>query len=253
MGKQMPASTTHPSQTAKPQGYFATTHWSVVLSAGHSDTPRARHALERLCQAYWYPLYAFVRQRGYQPHDAQDLTQAFFARLLEKNTLGKVTREKGKFRSFLLTVLNHFLVDEWKRVSAQKRGALRTISLDAQTAETRFRHEPLETATPETIFERNWALALLETVFQRLQQEHESAGKGELFRQLKFCLTTDRSVIPYEQLSTRLDISEGNLKVTVHRLRQRYRELLRAEVANTVSDPKEIEPELRDLFRALAG
>src|ERR1051325_3707538 len=244
------------TSTTAPQhsdAWFATTHWSVVLSAGHSDTPRSRQALERLCQTYWYPLYAFVRQGGYQPHDAQDLTQAFFARLLEKKTLGKVTREKGKFRSFLLTVLNHFLVDEWKRVSAQKRGALRTISLDAQTAETRFRQEPLETATPETIFERNWALALLETVFQRLQQEYELAGKGELFRQLKFCLTADRSVIPYEQLATRLDISEGNQKVTVHRLRQRYRELLRAEVANTVSDPGEIEPELRDLFRALAG
>jgi RNA polymerase sigma-70 factor (ECF subfamily) len=249
----MPATTTPAGsgKAAKPRNYFATTHWTVVLSAGGSDTAPARDALARLCQIYWYPLYAFIRQRGYQPHDAQDLTQAFFERLLEKNTLGQVTREKGKFRSFLLTLLNHFIVDEWKRARAEKRGGLRIISLDAQTAETRFRYEPVETATPETIFERNWALALLETVFQRLQEEYELAGKGELFQHLKFCLTADRSAIPYDQLCARLGVTEGNLKVIAHRLRQRYRELLRAEVANTVSDPREIEPELRHLFHAL--
>jgi RNA polymerase sigma-70 factor (ECF subfamily) len=251
----MPTSTAPltPSEARKPRNFFATTHWTVVLSAGGSDTTPARDALATLCQTYWYPLYAFIRQRGYPPHDAEDLTQAFFARLLERNIFATVIREKGKFRSFLLTLLNHFLVDEWKRARAEKRGGLKIVSLDAQTAETRFRHEPLETATPETIFERNWALALLETVFQRLQEEYETAGKGELFRRLKFCLTANRSVIPYAQLSAGLKMSEGNLKVTVHRLRQRYRELLRAEVANTVSDPTEIEPELRYLFQALAG
>ncbi len=238
----------HPAEA----GYFLTTHWTVVLEAGRTDTTRASEALAKLCQVYWYPIYAYVRQRGYSPADAQDLTQAFFARLLEKCALAHITRERGKFRSFLLTSLNHFLVDEWKRARAEKRGGQRIISWHAESAETRYRHEPVETATPETIFEQNWAVALLEAVFQQLQREHEAAGKAERFQHLKFCLTGERSEVPYAELAARLQLSEANLKVMVHRLRQRYRELLRAEVANTVSSRNEVEEELRHLFRTLA-
>jgi RNA polymerase sigma-70 factor (ECF subfamily) len=235
-----------------PKPWFVTTHWSVVLAAGRRGTTHSRAALAKLCQTYWYPLYAYVRWRGTSPEDAQDLTQEFFARLLEKNSFANITREKGKFRSYLLTALNHFLVDEWKRAKALKRGGRQIISLDAVSAETRFQHEPVETATAETIYEQNWALALLEEVFQQLQREHETAGKGGLFEELKFCLTGERSAVPYADLAAKLNLSEAALKVTVHRLRQRYRELLRAEVANTVAGSEEVEEELRYLFRVLA-
>jgi RNA polymerase sigma factor (sigma-70 family) len=234
--------------------YFVTTHWSVVLSAGQGDPSQARDALSQLCQTYWYPLYAYVRRRGYSPQDAEDATQELFARLLVKNTLTNIRPGKGKFRSFLLAVLNNYLVDEWKRATSQKRGGgLPIVSFDAASAETRYRHEPAETATAESIFERNWALALLHDVFHRLQREHELGGKGQLFEQLKFCLIGERSSIPYAELSAKLNLSESALKVTVHRLRQRYRELLRAEVAKTVSSAVEVEEELRYLFRVIAG
>ena len=232
---------------------FATTHWTVVLTAGHSDSTHARDALAQLCQTYWYPLYAYVRRRGYPTHDAEDLTQEFFARLLAKRKLADLTREGGRFRSFLLTALNRFLVDEWKRGQARKRAGQQLVSLDAQDAETRYRREPADTRTPEKVFEQNWALALLDTVFLRLQQEYDHAGKGGLFAELEFCLTGERSAVPYAALGTRLQMPEATVKVTVHRLRQRYRELLRQEVAHTVSRPDEIEAELRDLFRALAS
>lgn len=231
---------------------FVTTHWSVVLAAGHDDTARASDALAKLCRTYWYPLYAYVRQRGYSPHDAQDLTQEFFARLLAKNTLGAITREKGKFRSFLLTALNHFLVDEWKKARAQKRGGGQILSLDAREAETRFGREPVDALTPERLFEQNWALSLLDSVYQRLQGEYERDRKGALFQELKFCLSGARSSVPYADLAARLNMPENTVKTTVHRLRQRYRELLRAEVAHTVASPGEIEEELRSLFRALS-
>lgn len=224
-----------------------------MLAAGRNDTTRAHDALAKLCQTYWYPLYAYVRQRGYSPHDAQDLTQEFFARLVEKNTLGAITREKGKFRSFLLTALNHFLVDEWKKARAQKRGGGQVVSLDAQDAETRFGREPVDALTPEKLFEQNWALALLDTVYQQLQREYESEGKGALFGELKSCLTGARSSVPYAELAVRLGMAENTVKTSVHRMRWRYRELLRAEVANTVARPGEVEEELRCLFRALAA
>ncbi len=244
-----------PNNTASappPHRWFVTTHWTAVLDAGRNDTTRAHDALATLCQSYWYPLYAYVRHRGYSPHDAQDLTQTFFARLLEKNTLSKITRDKGKFRSFLLTVLDNFLRDEWRRAKAEKRGALNAISLDAGSAETRFQDEPIDSTSAETIFERNWALALLEQAFQQVEREYQEEGKADLFAKLKFCLTGERSAIAYDSLAARLKTSEGNIKVMVHRLRHRYREVLRAEVAHTVSDPSEIETELRHLFNALS-
>jgi RNA polymerase sigma-70 factor (ECF subfamily) len=210
-------------------------------------------ALAGLCQTYWYPLYAYVRQRGYGSHDAQDLTQEFFARLLRRNTLQSVTRDKGRFRSFLLASLNRFLTDEWRKASAQKRGGGGVVSLDAADAETRFSHEPVDRFTPEKLFEQNWALALLNQVYERLREEFGKAGKELQFEALKFCLTGDRSKVPYAELASRLNTSENAVKISVHRMRQRYRELLREEVAHTVVEPGEVEDELHRLFRALSA
>ena len=225
----------------------------MVLAAGHREPGRARAALATLCQTYWYPLYAYVRHRGRSPHDAQDLTQAFSVHLLEKNALCHIQREGGKFRSYLLTALNHFLVDEWRKARAQKRDVGQVVSLDAQEAETRFGREPADIATPERLFQQNWALALLDSVYERLRLEYEGGGKARLFEELRFCLTGERSSLPYVELAKRLKLTESVVKVTVHRLRQRYRELLREEVAHTVASKDEIEDELRSLFRALAG
>ena len=241
------------SDDLRPQPAFVTTRWSVVLTAGASDTTHARDALAKLCEIYWYPLYAYVRQRGYAPHDAQDLTQEFFARLLKKNTLRAITREKGKFRSFLLTALNHFLVDEWKKARAQKRGGGQLISLDAGDAETRFGREPVDTMTPEKLFDQNWALALLDSVFDQLQREYEAEGRGTLFKELKHALAGARDAVPYAELAVRLNIAENTVKTSVHRLRKRYRELLRLNVAHTVADANEVEEELRTLFRVLTA
>ena len=232
---------------------FVTTHWSRVLAAGRNDTPHARRALAELCECYWYPLYAYVRQRGHSPHDAEDLTQEFFARLLEKNPLGRLTPSGGKFRSFLLTALRHFLVDEWKKARRQRRGSGQVISLDALEAEARFAREPADTLTPERQFEQNWALVLLDSVYGQLQREYEAEGRGGLFAELKSTLTGSPSSVPYAELAARLGIAENTVKTSVHRLRKRYRELLRAEVAQTVADPAEVDEELRCLFRALAG
>jgi RNA polymerase sigma-70 factor (ECF subfamily) len=233
---------------------FVTTHWSVVLKAGHTDTPRARDALARLCQTYWYPLYAHVRRRGYSQHDAEDLTQEFFARLLASDFIAQASRERGRFRSFLLTALGHFLADEWDRIRAQKRGGDRQIiPLEVETAETRYRLEPADHLTPEKAYERRWARTLLAHVVGQLRHEYEEGGKAELFDGLKGCLTLARSGVPYAELAGQLNMGEGALRVAVHRLRQRYRELLRAEIANTVADPGEVEEELRHLFSVLAG
>ena len=230
---------------------FVTTHWSVVLAAGARDTTRAYDALSRLCQSYWYPLYAYVRRRGYSSPDAEDLTQGFFARLLQKESLLTLSREGGRFRSFLLKSLNHFLTDEWRRATARKRGGGQPPSLDAATAETRYQLEPTDERTPETLYDRSWALALLNSTYQRLSHEYTQAGKGALFDQLKFCLTGERSAIPYAELASQLRLPENTLKTLVHRLRQRYRALLHEEVAQTVSSTAEVEEELRALFRAL--
>lgn len=231
---------------------FATTHWSVVLAAGDTETTRAQQALGRLCQTYWYPLYAYVRKRGSNPQDAEDLTQEFFARLLRKKSLSHLSREGGRFRSFLLKSMNRFITDEWRRAHTQKRGAGKIISLDAASGESRYSIEPADRHTPETLYDRAWALVLLDAVFHRLRDEYARAGKVALFEQLKFCLTGQRSAIPYAELASRLNQPENTLKTHVHRLRRRYRELLREEVAQIVASPDEIEEELRSLFHALA-
>lgn len=233
---------------------FAATRWTVVLAAARSDTTHARDALAQLCQIYWYPLYACVRRKGYAPPDAEDLTQAFFARLLDHHSIAAAKQEKGRFRSFLLTRLNHFLADEWDRVKAQRRGSgQRWIALEGGTAETRYQIEPVDARSPDKLFEYRWAVTLLERVFDQLRQDYEKSGKAPLFDELKACLAQARAAVPYAEASTRLGLSEGALRVAVHRLRQRYRDLLRAEIADTVSNPEEVEDELRHLLCVLAG
>ena len=233
---------------------FVTTHWSMVLAAGHADTPGAQDALARLCQTYWHPLYAYVRRLGYSPHDAQDLTQEFFARLLAKNTLAGADASRGRFRSFLLASLKHFLANEWDKARAQKRGGGQIpIPIDPAVAETSCAgFEPADPATAEKLYERRWALTLLDRVLRRLREEYAASGREKLFEQLKPTLTEASRSVRYAEMATRLGTTEGAVKVAVHRLRQQYRELLRAEIAATVGTPDEVEDELRNLFAALA-
>jgi RNA polymerase sigma-70 factor (ECF subfamily) len=234
------------------QPAFVTTHWSVVLKAGQNDTSRAGAALGRLCQTYWYPLYAYVRHRGYSTHDAQDLTQAFFARLLEKNWIGSADREKGHFRSFLLTAMKRFLADEWDKARAQKRGGGQSLfSIQFDTAESRLSHEPVDEITPEQRFERRWVLTLLEEVLDRLRTEYDREGNAAVFAALNSCLVGDRTSLPYAVLAGKLCLSESAVKSAVHRLRQRYRKLLRDEIAQTVAAPSEVDEELRHFFFVL--
>lgn len=232
---------------------FATTHWSVVLRARNADTPRAAAALTDLCQTYWFPLYAYVRSRGHSPHDAEDLTQGFFANLLRLESLAEVSPEKGKFRAFLLAALKNHVAKERRHDVAQKRDARRTISLDAEAAESRYALEPIDATTPERFFERQWALTLLETVMNNLQAEYEAAGRGELFRQLRFAIIGEKNATPYRDLAEQLGMSEPAIRVAVHRLRQAYKRVLHEEIAHTVSDPADVAEELRELRRALAA
>lgn len=232
---------------------FATTHWSVVLSAGAQESPESGRALETLCRNYWYPLYAYVRRTGHSPQDAEDLTQTFFERLLEKEWLAAADQTRGRFRSFLLSSLKHFLANEWDKVSAQKRGGhVRLLSLDSRAAETRFHHEPADTTTPDKQFDRRWALTLLDTVLKRLQQEYSDDGKAGLFEKVKGTLSGDRASAPYARIARELNMSEGAVKVAVHRLRQRYRAILREEISQTVGSSGDVEDELRHLFAALS-
>jgi RNA polymerase sigma-70 factor (ECF subfamily) len=233
---------------------FRTTRWTMVVHAREPDSAEAAAALEQLCQTYWYPLYAFVRRQGYDPHDAQDLTQEFFARLLAKHQLESVDRAKGRFRSFLLAAMKHFLSNEWDRRNAIKRGGRQIhLSIDKQSAEDRYRLEPADPQSAEKIYMRRWALTLLDRVLDSLKAEAVASGKAEQFEQLKLALTGDRLSVPYAELARRLGTTEGAVKVAVHRMRQRYRELLRAEIAHTVTDSKAVDAEIRHLFAALAN
>jgi len=231
---------------------FATTHWSVVLQAGEQASPKADAALARLCQIYWYPLYVFVRRQGQNSEDAQDLVQGFFARVLEKNYLKDADPAKGKFRSFLLIALKRFMAKEWDRANRLKRGrGHQVISLDGENTEFRYRAEPADALTPEKAFERQWALTLLDQVLGRLEAESAAAGKTELFNELKTLLSGEKGGSSYAEIGAKCGMSEGAIKVTVHRLRQRYRELLRLEIADTVGSPEEIDEEMLHLFAAL--
>jgi DNA-directed RNA polymerase specialized sigma24 family protein len=235
-------------------GIFATTHWSVVLAAQHVDPPRAREALERLCRTYWYPLYAYLRRRGYGEYDAQDLTQGFFAHLFERDWMQSVAREKGRFRSFLLASLNYFLADQRDRASAQKRGGGReVISLDAQQAEERYRLEPADERSPDKLFERRWAMTLLDQVLARLAREFSDAGKSELFNRLQPFLVEGTGEKTYAQTAREDGSTEEALKKAVQRMRRRYHQLFREEIAQTVASPDEVEAELRHLCAVLSS
>jgi len=234
-------------------GIFATTHWTVVLAAGRAPSPQAEVALASLCEAYWYPLYAFARRHGNGPEDAEDLTQEFFARLLERNYLAKADRERGKFRTFLLSSMKNFLVNEWKRSARLKRGGGETIiSFDLAVAEGRFAAEPAVDAGPEPAYERQWAVALIEQVFTVLRREYGAVNKDRLLDELKGFVWGEESSASYADIGRKFNLTEGAVKVSVHRLRQRFRELLRAEVAQTVSRPEEIDDELRHLIAVLS-
>jgi len=238
--------------TASPR-CFLTTHWSVVLAAKQETSAEADAALERLCKTYWWPLYAFVRRRGYEAHDAQDSTQEFFARLLAKDFLRTVDRSKGKFRSFLLAALEHFLAKEWRRSQTQKRGGeFRFVSINDETAEQPYLQVAASDQSPEKTFEQQWAMTLLNQAVARLRDEYDAAGKGALFEATKIFLTGEKQAASYAELAARLGTTEAALKMAVSRMKQRYGELLRAEIENTVSDPAEVEEELRSLFAALS-
>jgi RNA polymerase sigma-70 factor (ECF subfamily) len=229
---------------------FNTTHWSVVLAAGHGGSPQAEAALETLCRNYWYPLYAYVRRRGHTPFDAQDLTQGFFAALLAGNYLARADRARGRFRTFLLSSMNNFLHNEHDQATALKRGGGREIvSWEEHTAEGRYAREPASGLSPEEVFEKRWGATLLERVLARLREESGSVERQELFDQLKPHLWGEDDATPYAQLATRFNLSVSALKVTVHRLRRRYRDLLREEIAQTVVDPSEVADEIQHLLR----
>ncbi len=230
---------------------FAVTRWSVVLAAGQSDSGEAREALDQLCRLYWRPIYCFVRHRGYKAEDARDLTQEFFARLLSKNSLANVAPSKGRFRTFLLAALKHYLANEWDKATSKKRGGGRVfVPLDAAVASSGA--EPADNETAEVIFDREWALALLAQVMGRLREEYARDGKADLFERLKATLVGARTELPYAAIGPGLGMTEGAVKVAVHRLRQRYRQLLREEIAHTLSRPDQADEELRALFAALS-
>ena len=244
----MTPSSQQPEDTASRGAGFGTTQWSTVLRAGQG----AEESLLKLCQVYWPPLYTYIRRRGFGVHDAQDLTQAFFADLLARRALGTVAPAKGRFRSFLLVCLKHFLDNEWHKARTLKRGGDRVlIAWDALQPLERDTLGPRETLTPENLFARRWAGVLLERVMEKLRNECAAAGKGALFEELQDCLTGDPAARSYLEIAAKLQLTEGAVKVSVHRLRRRFGELLRAQVAQTVDDPDEVSDEIRELFAAL--
>jgi RNA polymerase sigma-70 factor (ECF subfamily) len=232
--------------------YFSTTHWSVVLEAGQQDTPEAAEALERLCQTYWYPLYVFIRRKGHSPHDAQDLTQEFFARFLEKNYVSLADQSRGKFRTFLLRSLEHFLINEWTKAQTAKRGGPhKALSWDEQEAERRFSAEAVDGIPPDKAFEKRWAMSLLDEVMARLRAEFSAPDKRKLYEALKGAVMGDQTAVSYQEIGASQGMAEGAVKVAAHRMRQRYRELLRAEVGRTVATSAEVDQELRYLAGVL--
>ena len=249
---------------------FATTHWSLVVAAGSDSSPEGRAALESLCAAYWYPLYAFARRGGAASHAAQDLVQGFFAELLEKDWIRAADRSRGRFRTFLLAAFRHFTSHEREKARAAKRGGGRApLPLDFEEGERRFSREPADERTPERVYERRWALTLLDEAVTRLRDEHRAAGHEDIFEALRGTITAGGapgivglpggarpgggSTAPYAELGARLGMTEGAVKVAVHRLRRRYREVLREGIARTVADPSEVDDEIRHLLEALAG
>jgi RNA polymerase sigma factor (sigma-70 family) len=236
---------------AETDGVFSTTSWSVVIAAGEQPSPRSREALEKLCRIYWFPLFAYLRRQGQSKEEAEDLVQAFFVRFLEKNYLEGLSAERGRFRAFLLASLKNFLANERDRMRAAKRGGNAPhLPLDCDEADQHFQLTAANTPSPDKAFDREWAFALLERVIARLQKECESAGRAEQFNQLKPFLTAGKGLVPHAAAAAALGMDEGAVRVAVHRLRKRYRELLHAEVSQTLSDPAQLEEEIRSLFAA---
>jgi RNA polymerase sigma factor (sigma-70 family) len=240
--------TMHTRQGPSP---FPTTRWTLVVAAGDPQRKEARSALVSLCELYWYPLYAYLRRRGYPAEQAQDLTQEFFVRVLEGRYLDRADPVKGRFRSFILTSLKFFVADEEDRQRARKRGGGVLVPLEFSSGEERYQREPVHDETPERIFERRWALSLVDLVIQKLRDEFVHHGRPDHFEQLKVFLLGQADA-PYAALAREMNTSEGALKVAIHRLRKRYRELFRQEIADTVADPAEVESELRYLAAVLA-
>jgi len=231
---------------------FATTHWSVILAAGDSASAQHEPALSTLCQTYWFPLYAYLRRRGYDTHEAEDYTQGFFVGILERKGLKRADPKYGKFRSFLLASLKNFMADEWDRSQAQKRGGDKKVfSLDFDAAASRYDREPAHHMSPEKLFEKSWALTVLTRAMERLKAESTASNKQQLFGHLKVYLAAERDADSYRDVATKLDMSEGAVKVAVHRLRRRYRELVRDEIAQTVTTEAQVDEEIQDLFAAL--
>ena len=236
--------------SARPAGAFATTRWTVVVAAGRTDETRSKMAMEELCRTYWYPLYAYVRRRGYSKEDAEDLTQAFLARLFTKHNLGELRPEHGRFRAFLLAAMKNFLANEWDKSQRLKRGGGVTIlPLGCQGAEERYSIEPAHHLGPDKLYDRVWAITLLERVLERLDNAN---ADSPLFAALKPCLTVARQEMDYPSVAARLGMSEGAVRVAVHRLRKQYRECLRAEIAETLAEPDQLEDELQALYAAFS-
>lgn len=235
-------------------GAFSTTHWSIVQGTGQQDLAKAAIALESLCRIYWYPIYAFVRRRGAAPHDAEDLTQAFFTHLLEKETIKTLDRRKGKFRSFMLAALTNFLNNEWDKQHALKRGGkIQIVSLDETRAEEIYSHEPVDSVTPERMFERRWAFTLVERVLARLKTEYAAGAKRRLFEKLELGLTREVTQEMCAEWAVALEMSDGAVKAALHRFRRRYGKMLREEIAQTVATPEELDEEIRYLCTLMAG
>lgn len=237
------------------QRVFATTQWSLVVAAAKKDSQvDSGEALEQLCGNYWYPLYAYVRRRGFSADESSDLTQAFFAQLLEKNSIEHADPDRGKFRTFMLTSLKNFISNQWRSEQAQKRGGhLKKISLEIARGEEKYALEPVESVTPEKLFDRRWAMTLLTTTFDKLQTEYEKNNRQSLFEKIKPYLVGNNDKVPYKDVSDALGITENAVKVAVHRLRKRCGVLLREEIAQTVSSEEEIDEELRDMFATLGN
>ncbi|MBT6157624.1 MAG: sigma-70 family RNA polymerase sigma factor [Planctomycetaceae bacterium] len=231
---------------------FATTRWSIVISAGRDSSPNSTQALESLCEAYWYPLYAYVRRRVPDVSEAQDLTQAFFVELLEKNYVGTATPDRGRFRAFLLTAFKHFLSKQWEKAKAQKRGGGRApISLDFDAADSSIRIEPESGLTAEQFYDQQWAITLLGQIMQRMEKEFDGDGKSQQFHELKGFIIGDHAGTTYAQAAEKLNMTEAAAKQAGSRMRRRYRELLREEIAQTVQGPNEVDDEIRNLFAIL--
>ncbi len=232
-------------------GQFPSTHWSLIQKAGTPASPQAHAAVAKLCGDYWYPIYVFIRRQGNKHDQALDLTQGSFERLLEKGTVAAADPDKGRFRAFLRTACRHFLIDEFRRTKARGRG-IPTVSIDADDAEERYRFEPVDTLTPDRLFDRAWALMLLDCAIKRLALEYDTKGRTEVFDRLKIVLTQGKGAVPVATLAAELGKTEEAVNMAVHRLRKRYRELLQEEIAATLDDQSEMEDEIRSLFAAIA-